>query len=153
LGRAAGPQGSAASEKGEAAANPIDRHGDPLPEMALARLSTVRWRQHLRSGSGFTAVAFSPDGKLLASTGDVGLSLWDVATGKPVGWPRTETGIKAAAFAPDGKTLITEGRDLNRRNPRDPFQSKRLIQHWEVGTGKLLRQVEMLRSQDTSEFA
>src|SRR5262249_37422060 len=40
----------------------LDRFGDPLPEDALARFGTVRWRQ----GSIVTAIQFSPDDKTMA---------------------------------------------------------------------------------------
>jgi WD40 repeat protein len=64
-----------------------DRYGDPLPEGAVARLGTVRLRQP--DSLLITSVAFSPDGKVLASAGKVrtleGCSciyFWDAATGK-----------------------------------------------------------------------
>src|SRR5262249_47583437 len=79
------------------------------------------------------AVAFSPDGKTLASgsggpadeperTGDV--KLWDVPGGKCTRTLENFEGvIWALAFAPDGKTLATSG-----------FDQK--IRLWDVGTGK-----------------
>ncbi len=54
----------------------------------------------------FTAAAFSPDGKLLATTSnDTTVTMWDTATWQPTrqyGW---EIGkLRAVAFAPDGLT-------------------------------------------------
>ncbi|TDB89416.1 WD40 repeat domain-containing protein [Actinomadura sp. KC216] len=65
------------------------------------------------------AMAFSPDGGILATAGYEGVTrLWDVRTrrkiGKPLGSPDTETGghaINAVAFTPDGKRLVTAGAD------------------------------------------
>src|SRR5262245_50639598 len=60
----------------------VDRHGDPLPAVAIGRLGTTRWRHILRDWSGFGLLSVSPDGKYVASAGDVGLRLWDAHTGK-----------------------------------------------------------------------
>jgi WD40 repeat protein len=80
-------------------------------------------------------VAFSPDGKLLASRsgsaedGDSLVHLWDAATGKMV---RQLDGhhqrVTAFAFSPDGKTLVSGSRDQT-------------IRLWDVASGKELRQI------------
>jgi len=72
-------------------------------------------------------VAFSPDGRLLASAGlDYGIKLWDISTGKEL---RTIYGHKSAvwalAFSPDGRILASGGEDHT-------------IQLWDPITGKKL---------------
>jgi WD40 repeat protein len=131
----------------------VDRHGDPLPAGAIARLGTIRWRQPLRDGSGFARVSFSPDGKVLISTGDCGLCLWDVATGKQMSWSPDAARIRAAVFSPDGKRLITQADRPRENQSGDPFQVNCLIEHWEVGTGKRLHKAEFKLSREfTTSF-
>src|SRR5690348_214258 len=54
-----------------------DRHGDPLPADAVARLGTLR----LRHGGKIFALAFTPDNKSIASAGEGDIVLWDLTTG------------------------------------------------------------------------
>jgi WD40 repeat protein len=65
---------------------------------------------------GVKAVAFSPDGKLLAATTgqpeDAGtVTVWDVATQKVMWSHQGKAGIPAVAFAPDGHTVAVGSYD------------------------------------------
>ena len=71
------------------------------------------------ANGGALAVAFSPDGKLLATGyGNGYLRLWNPATGQATGSPlladtspQGQRGVGAVAFSPDGKLLATAGGD------------------------------------------
>ncbi|MBD2337376.1 hypothetical protein H6G64_10280 [Calothrix sp. FACHB-156] len=56
------------------------------------------------------SIAFSPDGKCIASgSDDKIIRLWDATTGQPIGKPLTghEDGISSLAFSPDGKRIVS----------------------------------------------
>lgn len=101
-----------------------DRHGDPLPKDALARLGTVRWRHGVMA----FALAYSPDGKMIVTAG-VGraLVLWDAATGKELRAFGGSAQPRDVVFSPDGKMIAT---------------SRGAGQLWDVATGKMLRELK-----------
>ena len=71
-----------------------------LPEGAIARLGK----------GGINVMRFSPDGKLLAVGSDVGLWLYDVATGAEIDLPNKIIGqVSAIAFSTDSRILACGG--------------------------------------------
>ncbi|HEY7157774.1 MAG TPA: sigma-70 family RNA polymerase sigma factor, partial [Gemmataceae bacterium] len=121
------PQAKAAAEPKKPAAPRVrtDRHGDPLPDGAIARLGTVRWRH----GFFVHALAYSPNGKMIAATGcGRAITLWDAATGKEVCQFPNRRQPNGVAFSPDSKVLATID---------TPFGHL-----WDVATGKELRQLK-----------
>jgi WD40 repeat protein len=92
-------------------------------------------RTDLRGDSGGASLAFSPDGKILACVEEDGVRLWDTATGREFHRDRNKLAGQAVTFSSDGKDVLTAS-------------SSGLIQYWQVGTGKLLRQASLDRKGD-----
>jgi WD40 repeat protein len=86
----------------------LDADGDPLPQNAVFRLGSLRLRH--AAGQPLRSVAFSPDGKLLASAGAGVIRLWAVGTGKLVReLPGSKDVLIPVAFASDGNLLAGAG--------------------------------------------
>jgi WD40 repeat protein len=106
VGLAGAAPAPAPDEKGGTTGAPTDLYGDPLPEGAVARLGTVRFQ-----GGG--ALAYTPDGKALASAGWSMLHLWDPETGRELRRLESPPGYPSFGgpfvFSADGKTLAEVG--------------------------------------------
>jgi WD40 repeat protein len=100
----------------------LDRYGDPLPDGAVARFGSIRFRH----GGPLQSIAYSPDGKTIASGGTGRIMLWESETGKPIASLMTKSqvppargkppepkvrygGIFGLAFTPEGKWLVSVG--------------------------------------------
>jgi WD40 repeat protein len=100
--------------------------GDPLPVGARLRLGTPQLRQ-----DGLRAVAFSPDGKVLASSGSTGVIFWDVKIGREVRRLSEKTARATTLhFTRDGNTLLTANHESLG------------ICVWDTWTGKLLHEFD-----------
>jgi hypothetical protein len=84
------------------------------PDIVLWETAIGQERLHLAMNEGpLSRLAFSPDGRLLASAGRMEtIHLWDTWTGREVGRFTGHRGwMNSLAFAPDGKTLASGGAD------------------------------------------
>jgi WD40 repeat protein/tetratricopeptide (TPR) repeat protein/tRNA A-37 threonylcarbamoyl transferase component Bud32 len=111
----------------------------------LFRTNLAAWRYHLHTQrrvlphpAGVSAVAWSPDGRTLATAcWDWTTRLWDTASGKARGEPvKHGQWITGLIFGPDGRILLTIG------------HSK--VGVWDVGTGRRLAELDHGRAIVTS---
>lgn len=107
-----------------AAAPRLDKRGDTLPEGAIARFGTSRFR----APTGVCSVALSPDGNLIAIAGeDRAIDVMDARTGVIIRQiPPIDDRPSGLVFSHDG-ALLGDSKDGG------------AIHLWEVASGKLLR--------------
>jgi WD40 repeat protein len=91
-----------------------------------------RMRARLRHGDWAWDVAYSPDGRHIATaSADKMVRRWEAATGQLIGEPlRHEYGVWSVTYSPDGRTLLTGSGDLK--------STKGGAQLWDAATGKPL---------------
>jgi WD40 repeat protein/tRNA A-37 threonylcarbamoyl transferase component Bud32 len=104
--------------------------GGNSPAVKLCDAATGRVRRTLEGHSGqvVNQLAFSPDGKRLASAGgDRDVIIWDVAAGKRVATCTGHSGfVYAVAFSPDGTSVASGATDWT-------------VKVWEAATGRCRR--------------
>lgn len=130
------PRKDEKSRSPEAASPSVDANGDPLPYPAVARFGTVR----LRHGQWVRSVAFSPEGKELASSSfDGTIRYWDPKTGKELRrFPKLLNTPERIAYVNDGKELLVVEGAWRDRPGEDVFCG---IRTWDVATGKPVRTI------------
>jgi RNA polymerase sigma factor (sigma-70 family) len=104
-------------------------------DVRLWDVATGKEVRRIETGTGVHAVAFSPDGKALASgQGESRVVLWDVATGKEQRAMKGDAGSAVAlAFSPNGRFLaaaVSEGKG---------GKQSCATRFWDARSGELLR--------------
>jgi WD40 repeat protein len=94
------------------AADTVESRGAVIPALQRSSYLTTFLHGHTHT---VTSVAFSPDGKILASgSWDDTIRLWDVATRQSLGAPltgHTTNDVTSVAFSPDGTILASGSQD------------------------------------------
>ena len=91
----------------------LDVHGDPLPEGAVVRFGTCRYR--IGANEKFVGSALSPDGKRIVVETPSDIMLWEIETGRvALRFPKADErdfGPSQFRFSTDGRTLIRTSND------------------------------------------
>ena len=87
-----------------------DALGDPLPQGAVARLGTLRFKHAPAQSAIIDSAVYSPDGTKIASVAltSGSVRLWEADTGKEITGPWASSGARysAVAFTPDSTKLV-----------------------------------------------
>lgn len=126
--RPAGPTAAPPARTKVVGATPrVDQFGDPLPDGAVARVGTVRFRPGQFPSNG--DVAFLPDGRTLVSVHASGvIRFWDLASGKETAHADGPRHCSRVAVSRDGKRVVVLGSevwalDLTPAGPRPRWKS------------------------------
>src|SRR5262249_41302871 len=83
-----------------------DRHGDPLPPGAVARLGTLRYRLSFSRGLG---LGFTPDGEKIVAATQEAVEVFEAKTGRRLRFVRLDFNGTSFALSPDGKRAAVGG--------------------------------------------
>jgi RNA polymerase sigma factor (sigma-70 family) len=128
------PERTRQSDAGDPKSSPdektpsIDADGDPLPNEALARLGTLRFRP----GGFVQSVAFAPDAKSLVALGTDGtVSVFDAQNGRTV--RRFQCGgiQRRSALSADGRWVVTLAGKSD-----EPFDPEVSVDRWDCTNGQ-----------------
>ncbi len=122
----AAERGSANAPEAAPAPRRLDSSGDPLPEGAVARLGSARFRH-----PGLADFVLLHDGRAVTAGTDRVVRFWDTATGRQtraVVLPAEVTRVRLLKLSPDGRLLAAFGRES--------------LAVWDTAAGRVLRRID-----------